>query len=1408
MFKENISTLDTRQDTLAIRLLGGLEVSINNRPVKGFVSNKARALFVYLAMSNRPRSRDEIAFLFWHDKSEKRAKANLRRVLPNLRKLLGDYLLITRETIGFNRESCYWLDVEALESALTVADVEGETTGNNLAALQTILTLYRSPLLEGFQVRDALAFEEWLLLQREYLQETVINCLAHMAERSLDAKSFTASLEIAKQLLRLEPWRESAYRQCMVALASIGQRTEALAQYDSCRRMLATEFDAEPSPETVALYTQIKENQVGGSELSSHLFEANEAIDPIPAPQIDWGESPRAVAFYGRQREVEQLKQYLVDTRCSLVAILGIGGTGKTTLAGYLIHKLSQQRTPQGQPANFDFVIWRSLVNAPHLEQLLEGWLRILGRHMPGAEATLPATLDQQLTLLFSYLQRRRCLLVLDNMESILQEGVRSGTFRAGYEAYGQLVRRMGQTRHQSCLLITSREEPREFRTLEEDYSEVRSLRLDGLPDAAALALLHERAIHGKAEKMSALAHHYGGNPLALKLVAETIQDLYRGDVDSFLHDNSFIFDDIRDVLQQQFDRLLPTERELLCWLAIARRPVTISTLWEDLAHPLARREIVESIRSLQRRSLVELSPEDGMGAIDDAPRFGLQNVVMEYVTNLLVETIVREVETGNFEWLHCYPLVKAQAQDYVQATQRRLLLEPIVQQILQRRSKEQAATLLKACVEQLRGSGQGRTGYGGASLLHLLLQLNVDLHGFDFSALSIRQADLRTSALAHVNFTNSTILDASFLQTFTSVLHVTFSPDGHLVAAATTSGEVFIWHAKTQQLQTICRGPDGWIWSIEFSADGTILASGGEDGAIRLWNTQTGELRHTLIGHENVVRTLSFSTDGHTLATAGVSGIIILWNVATGEITHSLAGHTDFILSITFDPQGRFLASASGDQTIILWDATNEYQLFHHLHGHNDAVTAVAFAPDGKSLASGSADQTLCLWDVYKGKLRTTLSSRGDTAWSVCFSPDGELLASTSDRGMLSLWDPRNGQCLHSFNAHTGSIWSIAFSPDSRILVSGGSDEAVRFWDRATAQLLYTLRGTNPQIWRLTNVHDRHRVFSGSANGTLCLWDWDVNECHPIYTIKAHNAPIRGLVYHPARDELASGGGDNLIHTWDPSTGEKRQTLRGHSEVIFDLAYNATGEILASASGDGTICLWNAATGQLITTLRGHEGRVSSVSFDPTGKVVASAGFDGYVRLWSVPSGEIVQAWDFEMGFLLRAEFSPDGRWLAVSSTTSRDVHLYDSDTGKIYMVLQGHTNPVDAIAFSWQRPVLATGSLDQSIRLWDISADGTESPMKTRPIKVLPGHHGAVRTLDWCDNRYLFSGGQDGTVRVWDTVAGQSVLTLEADKAYTGLNITGVTGLTLAQYSALRALGAIEVEDDPYTDSSPTNL
>ena len=321
---------------LSVSLLGPFQVTLGGRPVTEFKSNKVRALLAYLGVEvDRPHRREVLAGLLWPEWPDRDALSNLRYALSSLRRAIGDrdadpaFLLITRETLQFNAASDYWLDVTAFAEAVQ----RDRTQPLAPQQIERAIAVYRGSFLEGFSVGDSPAFEEWALLTRERLARQMSSALHRLAEIYEQRGEYELAQHHARRQTELEPWDEGAHKQLMRALALGGQRASALAQYETCRRLLSEELGVEPSGETTRLYEQIRDGKL-------------KAFTPAPASEFGLAaglprfldqEAPEIElpTFVARERELARLHEYLdlaLAGQGRAVFVTGEAGSGKTAL--------------------------------------------------------------------------------------------------------------------------------------------------------------------------------------------------------------------------------------------------------------------------------------------------------------------------------------------------------------------------------------------------------------------------------------------------------------------------------------------------------------------------------------------------------------------------------------------------------------------------------------------------------------------------------------------------------------------------------------------------------------------------------------------------------------------------------------------------------------------------------------------------------------------------------------------------------------------------------------------------------------------------------------------------------------------------------------------------------------------
>jgi WD40 repeat protein/DNA-binding SARP family transcriptional activator len=1337
-----------------IRLLGRLGVERDGAVVPITAPLKALALIGYLACQREPIARPYLAALLWGETTDFRSRRNLTHTLGQLADALPGCLDAGPQAVGWAAGA--WADVHACAALLhpVAEDDPARLPAPRAERLEQAVGLYRGELLAGLALPGCSEFETWLVREREHWRQQMIAALTALVRHYAHQQRSDLAEPYARRLVELEPWHEEGHRALMLLLAYSGRRGEALASYERLQRTLAAELGVAPSEETQALYARIRSRG-----------EAREIGTARPAPRaqrIDWGDAPPAGQIYGRVDEIAALSDLVLATRCRLVAVLGMGGIGKTRLAAHVARAHS---------ADFAAVVWRSLLNAPPLAELLHGLIAALAEDRG---ARIPAGLDAQLALLLDLLARQRCLLVLDNCESLFQPGARASVFRPGGEPYGQLFRRLATGDHQSCVLLTSREPPPGFDLLRAESPQVRLLALAGLSADACHGLLRDRGLRVSPERAVVLSRRYSGSPLALQIVIETIKDLFGGDLEAFLAAGALIFDDIRDVLDQQWARLTALEQAVLFWLAVERDPVPLATLRADLISGGAGPALIEALHSLLRRSLIEPRGE----------AFTLPHVVTEYVTLRLVGAVADELTQGRWQHFVSHALIQAQAKESVRASQTRLILAPLAAEVVARMGREGLARQLRAGLDDLRARAPRAPGYAGGNALNLLVHLDYDLSSFDFSQLSVWQASLQLAQLQRTRFADADLSGSVFNDAFRGQNALAWSPDGRLLAAAAGDGAVCLWRLADRQLVGVCRGGAGYAYALAFSPDSARLACAGTDPMVRVWDVRSCQPLALLAGHRNTVYALVWASDGATLYSGSADHTIRAWRLSDGRAS-IIGTDVDEVHALAIRADGAALVSGGLAGQVLRWDLAarpGDACAPTQRLDHGGAIYALAISADGMLASGGFAG--VRVWDGQRGVALTGLLPPGQPVGTVDldFSPDGAWLAVAGEPG-LRVWGTRTWRLRAALYGEAQTTQRVVWSPDGSRLASLGGD-LIHIWELQTGQVVTTLRGHSDEVLSVTFSPDGQRAASSHVDARICIWDvarWQVRQ-----VLRGHEGWTRDVRFHPDGATLVSASFDQTVRLWDPHSGRQLRALRGHAGWIDCLTLSRDGSRLATGSYDRSVWLWEAASGQVTHVLSGHTGTVAGLAFSPDGSVLASSAVDTTIRLWRVDTGAPLAVLTGHRNIVCDLRFDHSGRTL-ISGGYDQQIMLWDVARGQHLRTLAGHTSIVCELDLSPDGRTLAScGAGDQTVRLWDLASGAARHVLE----------HGVwVVTINFSpDGRTLISGGEDGRLRLWDVATGALLRVLRAPGPYAGMDISGATGITDAQRAGLWALGAVE--------------
>ena len=563
----------------------------------------------------------------------------------------------------------------------------------------------------------------------------------------------------------------------------------------------------------------------------------------------------------------------------------------------------------------------------------------------------------------------------------------------------------------------------------------------------------------------------------------------------------------------------------------------------------------------------------------------------------------------------------------------------------------------------------------------------------------------------------------------------LSFSPDGRWLATGGYDGVVKVWDVHNR----VCLAQmERWeeeermvnrkaISQLAFSSEGCKLAvSGKRDYIVDFWHPETGEQlarfsgdSQTELRYCSLTRPVAFSPDGCLFACVSTDGtksstepeadLISVWDVSSGERIALLTEYTDLAYSLCFSPCGCFLV-AGGDVhgTLMLWNMES-LQLHSTYPGHGGYRVIPSYSPDGILRVAEISDAAITVWDVKRDETLYSYPARGNTHYAQFFN--GTHLAVASSEG-LSVWRVGRLQPSTSPHVHPTSPESLAFSDDGKLLVSGHRDDGILLWNVA-------IPSQSPTVFHPSGI--RHRVYASPGEKLYAtsvdentVKVWEVGSNMPIAAFVHETPPTyRAVAFSPRSHHLVCGDATGTLHVWDVQRREKVHTLTGHTMPVLTIEFSPDGKRFASNSDYGPdFRIWDVEHGKEIGDFPGN--RIEKIAFSPCGEVIAGDTHDE-ILLWDVTRRQTFLAirkpekWVYNGLWQLAFAFSRCGRYLASGSCwdlgmAKVPVRLWEVASGEHIDTFWGHAKDIQTLAFSPDGSLLASGSLDGTILLWDM--------------------------------------------------------------------------------------------------------
>ncbi len=599
------------------------------------------------------------------------------------------------------------------------------------------------------------------------------------------------------------------------------------------------------------------------------------------------------------------------------------------------------------------------------------------------------------------------------------------------------------------------------------------------------------------------------------------------------------------------------------------------------------------------------------------------------------------------------------------------------------------------------------------------------------------------------------------------------FSPSGRYVVGIRSSAdgkrreELVLYDTATGRkfgrlLEPAAQRPGEFI-AYSFILGERVLASAWENGisrvsvSVRTWDlTLDPAMRKPLVALDNL-RYATFAPTGDRFVTLEEKGVFVR-DASSGAVRSRLSERRDATAHTVLSEDGLWLAVCFPEGLVVVLDTSNGSERErHNIVGSPE----LRFSRDASMLAAFDNSGGVDLFNRIPARshvLKMTASEGILTHVAVAFSRDGKRVATmpySKPAGFqpVAVWDVATGQCLASLPGLYGKTDMAIFTPDSRSLIISGP-RSPRIWRFDPLPEPPSPAGHMDEAWAAAYSPDGKILATGSDDTdelqTIKLWDPATGNL-----IRGWNGgagTVSSLAFSSDGLMLASGhlADRNSVQLWDVSTGSLLHALPGHRDRVRSVAFTPDGQTLATAGGrkgdsgeDFTIRLWDVDQARCVRQLEGHSDVVRSLGFAPDGRTLASASNDRTVRLWDAKTGRLLRT-EPRLDKLVALAFAPDGATLAVAANVGM-VTIHDATSLAVLKTIR-HEDSEELLnlTFAPDGRSLATCGMPRTIRLWD--------PLTGQELLTLQGHKTQVNGIAFApDGSSLASCSHDGEVKLW---------------------------------------------------------
>lgn len=1051
--------------------------------------------------------------------------------------------------------------------------------------------------------------------------------------------------------------------------------------------------------------------------------------------------------------EVKEICKDIQIKTINILVIYGMGGVGKSTMLTKICREVECDKTAYFDLKNKDSFI--SIAKAILREVFFK--------------SVLSDDEDDLISLLIDCLSKEKSLIVFDNMESIMGIGENSGNINTEFAGYDKMLKRILEESSKSTIIVSGREKLELGHRYDSKY---KLWKLNGINVEQAKKMLRSFDLNGTESEWIRFVETYSGNSLTLKIVASEIKYSFNKEIAAFLNAPNMPHE-LLTLLNEQFDRFSDIEKTVLLISAIERESLNAMELWTKLVGVITVPSLNKHISNIVDHCFFE--------TLKDKNKFYLQPVIMEFLTQKLIDYFVDEIQNEKVCFIAKIPLIDTFAKEYILDIQKENIVFPL-RDILLRNGESRCFDLLMALTRKVDNT----RSYAIGNIITLISSFYSEITDCDFSSKYILNADLRNIKLKNCSFRDASFESVLMLNTFGNLIDVKYSYDNNFIIGGATDFSFNAWDCKDMSYEFKFSDHTDWVRSVDSNRQ--LYASASNDESICVYDSQNMNLIAKFEAESRVRKVALFPDSNQYVLSAGDDGYVRLWNVLTSECI-KFVGHNPnkvvWDIEIVYFESSYKVISVSDDKSVIMWNLDGTVNKI--LQTMESEIKSVA--SDNNNLVFwGCDDGTIVAFALNEMKVIATLNGHTGIVWGLDYDSVCQKLVSAASDKHVIIWDCRTEDIkkVKVIEAHNSAIWSANYNQEGTRFVTTGDDSEFKVWDAIDYKLLYCIKGyTN----LLRNIHistERHSLFV--AGDDMIIREYSLDDLNiPRMRYVAHSNRVRQTDVSPNGRLLLSCGDDGNVIVWDTER-KKRTVYKGHSKRVWTVAFISNEEFV-SAGEENDIYLWHVNSIHPQRRITGHTNWIWDLSFFPDENMLISSSEDNSCILWNMDTKEKIDVFNNHNKWLFAASFSPSGKHFATASADNTSI-IYDIISREPICVLNGHKGWVWSVIFIDENTVV-TGGQDSKIIIWKIDY---ENRCYTE-MKILSKHNSWVVSLAYDSlSHLLYSASADETIKVWDAHDFSYVKDVLIDKPYDGCDISGVKRLTESEKESLLHLGAIE--------------